>query len=252
MLDMDFEKKINFIIFKLHSAKKKALAEPEVPKYVLDANGEPVEEDASNTNNQLSSKRIDPQTILISATLSNGIKEIARRLNIKDPVHLDASDTVASLLKTLNQNNENQDEAKASEEEKIALPAGLSHYFMIVPSKLRLIALISFIMGKVLYQMNNKSHKLVVFAATNDSVQFHENLLNTFLNRKFNMYLDDDDNYDSDLDSSFMQKSTKNKICDLFSLYGNMDQHKRADILKQFCKATSGVLICTVCSTFIF
>jgi superfamily II DNA/RNA helicase len=36
MLDLDFEKKINFIIFKLHSAKKKALNEPDIPKFKLD------------------------------------------------------------------------------------------------------------------------------------------------------------------------------------------------------------------------
>ena len=102
------------------------------------------------------------------------------------------------------------------------------------------------------YQTNSKANKIVIFAATNDSVQFHENILSTFLNRKFNMYLDDEDNYDSDLDSQFMKKeTTANKVCDLFSLYGNMDQHKRAEILKRFCKAASGVLVCTVGSFFI-
>lgn len=86
---------------------------------------------------------------------------------------------------------------------------------------------------------------MVIFASTNDSVQFHEEILSTFLNRKFNMYLDDDND---DEDSEFLNKKNKNsgnKICELFSLYGNMDQHKRAEILSKFCKATSGVLICT-------
>ena len=140
MLDMDFEKKINFIIFKLHSAKKQAIAEPEPPKYVLDANGEPVEEEY-NPNNA-APKRIDPQTILISATLTSGIHEIARRLNIKNPVHLDASDS------TSNDNGQQEDEGERNEE-KIALPTGLSHYYVIVPSKLRLIGLISLILGRV-------------------------------------------------------------------------------------------------------
>ena len=147
MLDLDFEKKINFIIFKIHSARKKALAEPEVPKYKLDANGEPIE-DESSVSNKLS-KRLDPQTILISATLTSGIKEIARRLNIDDAVTIDAT----------NQNrNEDQDEDLSSNEElkakyeveKISLPAGLTHYYMMVPSKLRLIGLISFILDKLI------------------------------------------------------------------------------------------------------
>jgi superfamily II DNA/RNA helicase len=93
MLDLDFEKKINFIIFKIHSARKKALAEPELPKYKLDVNGEPIEDESAKTNSL--SKRLDPQTILISATLTNGIKEIARRLNINDAVTIDATSSIS-------------------------------------------------------------------------------------------------------------------------------------------------------------
>ena len=88
----------------------------------------------------------------------------------------------------------------------------------------------------------------MIFASTNDSVQFHDKLLGTILNRKFNMYLDDGD-YDSDFESTPAKKKsndTGNKVCEIFSLYGNMDQHKRTEILGKFCKAKSGVLICTV------
>lgn len=99
---------------------------------------------------------------------------------------------------------------------------------------------------------------MIIFASTNDSVQFHENVLNTFLNRKFNMYLDDDmenenyDDFDSDTEAMLKSKKSANKldkksnICQTFALFGNMDQHKRAEILSQFCKTASGVLICTV------
>jgi superfamily II DNA/RNA helicase len=95
---------------------------------------------------------------------------------------------------------------------------------------------------------------MVVFVSTNDSVQFHEEILRTFSNRKFNMYLDDglsDDDDDNDLDKK-AKKSTKSfnsksNLCDFFALYGNMDQHRRAEILARFCKTKSGVLICTVC-----
>ena len=119
---------------------------------------------------------------------------------------------------------------------------------------------------------------MIVFASTNDSVQFHETVLTTFLNRKFNMYLDGEDENDledmSDYDETDQHNNNDdeyvdereplankpsrkskaaariaakpNRICDLFALYGNMDQHKRAEILAKFCKASSGVLICTV------
>ena len=114
------------------------------------------------------------------------------------------------------------------------------------------------------YTSQSKVNKLVVFASTNDSVQFHENILSTFLNRKFNMYLEDefDSDYNDDSDDDVERKkrnsknkalkesSSLNKVCDLFSLYGNMDQHKRAEILSKFCKASSGVLVCTVCYNY--
>lgn len=142
---MDFEKKINFIIFKIHSAKKKALSEPEPPKFRLDENGEPIEVEESSTSSSVSNKRIDPQTILISATLTNGIKEIARRLNVVDAVHVDEGDvnTKKSIesIKTTSLADDKKDE-------EIVLPARLSHFYTIVPSKLRLVSLIAFILDK--------------------------------------------------------------------------------------------------------
>lgn len=143
MLDMDFEKKINFIIFKIHSARKKALAEPEVPKFKLNEEGEPVEDPNSVRSNI--SKRLDPQTILISATLTSGIKEIARRLNIEDAVVIDALDKNSSKS---NRSVASESVESNNEYEKVALPSTLSHYYMIVPSKLRLISLISFVLEK--------------------------------------------------------------------------------------------------------
>lgn len=79
-----------------------------------------------------------------------------------------------------------------------------------------------------------------------------------YLEEEENLSLEDINEFDSDLEIDFkkstkdsfqLEKSIKNKknsICDVFSLYGNMDQHKRAEILNNFCKAKSGILICTV------
>jgi ATP-dependent RNA helicase DDX31/DBP7 len=151
MLDMDFEKKINFIIFKLHSTRKKASIEPDLPKYKLDENGEPIEEPSvDSSSNKASTNKIDPQTILISATLTNGIKEIARRLNVNNPISIDAlsSEEVDDGYIRSDENARIKYDDKKKEEEKIALPSGLTHYYFIVPSKLRLISLISFILDK--------------------------------------------------------------------------------------------------------
>jgi superfamily II DNA/RNA helicase len=293
MLDLDFEKKINFIIFKIHSARKKQISEPEIPKFKLDENGEPVEIESASASNSFRNNRIDPQTILISATLTSGIKEIARRLNVNDAIIIDASSSKIENINNknllaLNSSQNNKNDEKVNDDnvvEKIALPSQLSHFYMSVPSKLRLIALISFILNKFVYDSRvSLVRKMIVFVSTNDSVQFHENVLSTFLNRKFNMYTDDDDydsekidlneymkEYDSDLESQIRSitknnynkkqprlnvstgastlesiRHKKNIVCEIFSLYGNMDQHKRAEILNKFVKANSGVLISTV------
>jgi superfamily II DNA/RNA helicase len=108
MLDMDFEKKINFIIFKLNDKRK---------ELNLDK----------------------PQTILISATLTNGIKEIARRLNVEDAISIDTSSS----------NDRSNPKESDESNEKIAIPSSLKNYYMISPTKLRLIALISFILDKI-------------------------------------------------------------------------------------------------------
>jgi hypothetical protein len=140
---------------------------------------------------------------------------------------------------------------------------------------------------------------MIIFASTNDSVQFHEIILRVFVNRKFSLYLDennlsdveeedmnvdddelvsgegidldeanDDDDFELNIKKSSAgkkpqakgnkkqsKKSTKkshtdlnkNNLIDVFALYGNMDQHKRAEILSKYCQSDSGLLICTVC-----
>lgn len=165
MLDMDFEKKINFIIFKIHSAKKKALAEPEAPRFRLDENGEPIEVEEQGAAKS-ATNRIDPQTILISATLTSGIKEIARRLNVVDAIHVDEprhnnnsnqAIEVADKGKKNGNDEVDVDEIKKRIEvdsEEIVLPARLTHSYIVVPSKLRLVSLIAFILDKFIVRLS--------------------------------------------------------------------------------------------------
>ena len=131
---MDFEKKINFIIFKIHEKRK----ETNAPKL---------------------------QTILISATLTNGVKEIARRLNVSDAVNIDSSES--DNLNEKKNLNESQ-----TEDEHIALPAGLKNSFMIVPSKLRLVGLISFILNKFVVSFFFSFFKLLKFNKKKNDLNF--------------------------------------------------------------------------------
>ncbi len=80
---------------------------------------------------------------------------------------------------------------------------------------------------------------MIIFASTNDSVEFHEILLRIFLNHKFNLYFDDE----FGLPKS--SNNNKNNV-EVFKLYGNLNQNERTDTLNKFRKADAGVLLCTV------
>lgn len=75
---------------------------------------------------------------------------------------------------------------------------------------------------------------MLVFASTNDSVEFHEIILKTFLNHKFNLYFDDE-----------FGGGRRNSL-EIFKLYGNLNQQERIKTLNEFCKAEMGILVCTV------
>jgi superfamily II DNA/RNA helicase len=77
--------------------------------------------------------------------------------------------------------------------------------------------------------------KMIIFASTNDSVEFHEILLKIFLNHKFNLYFDDE----------FGNNGSNSQI-EVFKLYGNLNQNERTETLNKFRKAQTGVLLCTV------
>jgi ATP-dependent RNA helicase DDX31/DBP7 len=66
-------------------------------------------------------------------------------------------------------------------------------------------------------------------------VQYHENILNTFLNREFNLYFDDDDGIQGNKHAKF----------NVFSLYGNLQQAERIKTLKEFCNTDRAILVCT-------
>ena len=88
----------------------------------------------------------------------------------------------------------------------------------------------------------NINKKIIVYMATNDSVQFHENILDTFLNRKYSKCVacDDDEN-----EPEINLKSENKRICEVFALNDKMDQKKRSEIFKKFCKAIQGIIILT-------
>ncbi|CAA0382883.1 unnamed protein product [Arabidopsis thaliana] len=123
------------------------------------------------------------QTALFSATQTSKVKDLAR-VSLTSPVYVDVDD---GRRKVTNE--------------------GLEQGYCVVPSKQRLILLISFL-------KKNLNKKIMVFFSTCKSVQFHTEIMKI-----------------SDVEVS--------------DIHGGMDQNRRTKTFFDFMKAKKGILLCT-------
>lgn len=143
-----------------------------------------------------------PQCILLSATLTSSVQDLAG-MTLTDPKLIDLCET------------------GESEPEMYALPPQLNLHYMVVPAKLRLISLCSFIVD----QISKKRLKALIFMSTQDSVDFHHGIF-------------------TKLFAPLLEKSYLGDV-KFFRLHGNMDQHDRMSVFNSFQTATAGILLCT-------
>ncbi len=111
---------------------------------------------------------------------------------------------------------------------KLTTPETLNQTFLIIPAKLRLVTLASFIVWKCRLSRRHNKRKILVFMSTQDMVDFHANLLNRSLNN-----------------------SNAERI-DFLTLHGSMSQQERVAVFHKF-RGTNkqgendlaSVLVCT-------
>jgi len=189
-------------------------------------------------NEQSEKKR---QTLLLSATLTQGIEEMSS-ISLKHPKFIDAA-TV-----------ESKEEEEIESLKVLTTPENLQQTFTIVPAKLRLVVLASFILWKSRF---SKPRKLLVFMATQDMVDFHCELFDRCINNSDDKE-DDHDQNDFEMskdaldttnsDSKFETKSMvhpSRRPLKLLKLHGSMQQKDRIKIVEDVKKSEYCVLFCT-------
>jgi len=162
------------------------------------------------------------QSLLLSATLTQGIEQLSE-VSLRHPVYVDAAgDGEESSIKSL------------------VCPENLTQTFLLVPAKLRLVALGAF----VLWKSQSKGKKMLIFLATQDMVDFYTRYLEVIL------WGEQDDPGDSDDEELQTEEKTPKisglaKNVRLLKLHGNMSQKDRLTVFTQFREATAGVMLCT-------
>lgn len=192
------------------------------------------------------------QTIMLSATLSAGVEKLAG-MSLVEPKVVDVS---------CEDNTESQLTSEA-----LATPANLSHHYLLVPAKLRLVSLAAFILSKC---RSGDERKMIIFFATQDMVDYHTALFSTVLSRygaeiKSKTSLlrraekvlagkqddgegshDEEDVEEEEEEELEQGKSRERPDAILFQkLHGSMTQQDRSAVFKSFKDAAAGVLMCT-------
>ncbi|KAG7202035.1 hypothetical protein KM043_004719 [Ampulex compressa] len=136
---------------------------------------------------------------------------------MKDPIFVDAA------KENLEESTGNMEEVN----EDLVVPQGVVQSYIVTPPKLRLVTLSAYIAGKC---QTPGEHKILVFMATQDMVDFYTDILSSVLSRPMNEEYEDSDPL---VDVEF------------FKLHGNMSQKERTEVFNAFRRAGSGVLLCT-------
>ncbi|XP_066568749.1 ATP-dependent DNA helicase DDX31 isoform X2 [Amia ocellicauda] len=175
------------------------------------------ERDLTVILNALNAAASHRQTVLLSATLTEGVSRLAG-ITLKEPVSVQVSEAASSGQ---TEGAVTSDPSSLGMSESFAVPEKLQQHVVIVPSKLRLVCLAAFILGKSKLE---ETHKMIVFVSSCEAVEFLLSLFNSVL--------------------SGGPGGPGAKLA-LMRLHGNMEQEERTEVFQKFSQTKSGILLCT-------
>ncbi|XP_027595143.1 probable ATP-dependent RNA helicase DDX31 [Pipra filicauda] len=187
------------------------------------------EKDVAVILNTLNAHRETRQNVLLSATLTEGVTRLAD-ISLNDPVSISIADEIQKVLKPASQKDrEASSSSNCTEQENFAVPEKLKQYFVMVPSKLRLVTLAAFILGKCKFE---KHHKMIIFFSSCEQVEFYYDLLVKVLAGE------------PELEQPG-HSSPSSVSLQFLRLHGDMEQEERTEVFQEFLKSKTGVLLCT-------
>ncbi|NXI47438.1 DDX31 helicase, partial [Galbula dea] len=187
------------------------------------------EKDVAVILNALNAERETRQNVLLSATLTEGVTRLAD-ISLNDPISISIADEIQKAHRPASQTeSQASSSSNCMDQENFAVPEKLKQYFMIVPSKLRLVTLAAFILEKCKFE---KHHKMIIFFSSCEQVEFHYELLLNVLAGG----IESEEPEHSSVSSAPLQ---------FLRLHGNMEQEERTEVFQEFLKSKTGILLCT-------
>ncbi|XP_028941140.1 probable ATP-dependent RNA helicase DDX31, partial [Antrostomus carolinensis] len=175
------------------------------------------EKDIAVILNALNAERLTRQNVLLSATLTEGVTRLAD-ISLNDPISISIAGEIQKTVQPASQTDgQASSSSNCMEQENFAVPKKLKQYFMMVPSKLRLVTLAAFILEKCKFE---KHHKMIIFFSSCEQVEFYYELLLKVLSGGLGL-------------EQFLR------------LHGNMEQEERTEVFQEFLKSKTGILLCT-------
>jgi len=194
------------------------------------------------------------RTILCSATIQENVQKLAGT-TLLNPVRITATEIDKPSTATVDPLKDNKLHAAGTE--KFTPPSQLVQKYVVVPLKLRLVALVASLRSLISAVPGNRGNKIIVFFSCTDSVDFHWNLL-------AGSSMDGDDDSEStqepsDSDGERVEESGKVAVqsslfpnTSIYRLHGSLPTAIRALSLRGFSEGkgspktqTSSILFCT-------
>ncbi|XP_017783460.1 PREDICTED: probable ATP-dependent RNA helicase DDX31 isoform X2 [Nicrophorus vespilloides] len=227
LLDMGFRKDIISLVEALDKAKTDSVYDPmAILKGQQNNVEETIEEPESDDVPPLLTRNTKRrQTILLSATLSKGVSELAE-FTMKDHTYIDALDQNSNAVM-----------------DSFVIPNTVKQEFIITYVKHRLFTLSALLVAKA-----KENAKVFVFMASTQMVEYHYELFTQCL-AKMPVKKNKIDYMEQEVDSDgeIVERCEEEVVLDtpFFALHGSMDQKRRKDVFTSFRAAKTGILLCT-------